>query len=524
MIYRLSHRMKPLPTSADNIVMISIDDRSGKILNARLPWDRKVFTDCLKVLETHHPKVVAFDVAFVGESRDPAIDDEFVAQTKKMGNVILASYFSPTGEYMRPQQIFADACQGYGFINKPRDKDLVIRNARAAVYRFDKRNEVLDYSFAIKTLASFLDVPLSNIRLKNNTIIMQKDDGTLVKEIPVGPSGIFPLKFRVQLNDLNVLPLYKVINGDFPKGTFTGKIVIVGMVTEIHHDIYPTPLRLMHGPAINANELIAFFENDFVQTAPWLLQFAALMLVGLLTALHAHRFSPLSGLCITATQTLALALLSILLVFKGFHARYFDLIFASLVTYLGVNAYKYALLTVESIALKTQAVTDGLTGLYVFRYFELRLQSELNKAKTMNQQLTLVMADIDHFKQINDTYGHHVGNTVLIQISKVLAGCARKSDVVCRYGGEEFAIIMVGTNAENSLHYVGRVTHMLKEIGFMHLCGVPSVTLSFGIATFPEHHITNSKELIESADKALYHAKQTGRNRVSVYKPNLSTH
>lgn len=514
----LSYRIKPISKSIDDIVIIAIDDRSAEVLSKRLPWDRTAFVELISVLSNYKPKVIALDVAFVGESREPLIDEAFVYILKETGNVIIASHFSPKGEYIKPLNVLAQAAAGYGFINKPRDRDSVVRSARAAIYE-NKKKQVLDYSFEIKILAKFLGLPLDKIMLKDNKILLRKDDDSVVKSIPIKPNGVIPIKYRARYNNFKEIPIYKVLLEDFPKNALDNKIVMVGLTTEIHHDIYPTPLGIMPGSAINTNELMMFLDNDFVNELPRAVEFMVFLLLGLFTAFYTYRFSPLKGFFISFVQIILISALTLILFFENRNARYFDWIFAILATSLGVNLYKYLQLIVESIALKTQAITDGLTGLFVFRYFKLRLQSEWDKANMTNQKLTLVMADIDHFKQINDTYGHNAGNAVLKQVAQILLGNSRKSDVVCRYGGEEFAIIMTNTPTQNALIYTERVRKAIENTDFLQLCGVNKVTISLGVATYPDHNSVSYEQLIESADKALYQAKENGRNQSCVF-PN----
>jgi diguanylate cyclase (GGDEF)-like protein len=160
---------------------------------------------------------------------------------------------------------------------------------------------------------------------------------------------------------------------------------------------------------------------------------------------------------------------------------------------------------------KQLAYLDGLTGIFNRRYFEMRIAEEIERARRFNSGLGVVMIDIDQFKRLNDEFGHLLGDEVLRQVSSILHQQVRKIDVVCRYGGEEFAILLSQTTPQHSLAVAEKLRRIVETWQFP---GVPRpVTISAGAANYPEHGITRD-ELVKAADAGLYAAKQAGRNRV----------
>ncbi len=164
------------------------------------------------------------------------------------------------------------------------------------------------------------------------------------------------------------------------------------------------------------------------------------------------------------------------------------------------------------------SITDGLTGLYNYRYFQETLTKEIQKCKRLNQILSLLMIDIDHFKDFNDTFGHQEGDALLQRLAMLLNFQIRQTDIIARYGGEEFVIIVPGTTNENALLLGERIRKEVEENIFTpedkyRLEPTLPVTISVGIATFPNDAV-NQKVLIACADNALYEAKRTGRNKV----------
>ena len=171
--------------------------------------------------------------------------------------------------------------------------------------------------------------------------------------------------------------------------------------------------------------------------------------------------------------------------------------------------------------LKEMATTDGLTGLLNHRVFQDELERRLKSAERFDQPLSVILTDLDKFKNVNDTYGHPVGDMVLRGFSKVLSGAMRETDMVARYGGEEFAIICEQTETEGALRLANRIREELAAQVFETDIGDLRVTCSLGVATFP-FHAKEKSALVEASDQALYGAKEGGRNRAIVFKGNAS--
>jgi diguanylate cyclase (GGDEF)-like protein/PAS domain S-box-containing protein len=165
-------------------------------------------------------------------------------------------------------------------------------------------------------------------------------------------------------------------------------------------------------------------------------------------------------------------------------------------------------------ALRTQSIRDPLTGLYNRRYLEESLERETRRAVRSEQGLGVLMLDLDHFKQFNDTYGHDAGDTVLRETAAFLLKSVRAEDFVCRFGGEEFIIILPAADLKASQARAERIRSKLRELPVLHQGKpLPMITVSVGVAGLPLHG-TSPKGLIEAADAALYRAKREGRDRV----------
>jgi diguanylate cyclase (GGDEF)-like protein/PAS domain S-box-containing protein len=166
--------------------------------------------------------------------------------------------------------------------------------------------------------------------------------------------------------------------------------------------------------------------------------------------------------------------------------------------------------------LRELSIRDPLTGLYNRRYLDETIERELARAKRENYSVSVMMLDIDHFKVINDTYGHSIGDRFLKVLSHLLNSITRQGDIACRFGGDEFFIVMPGIHLEDARHRAEQIRQDFAGLQVKHGMLQLSSNLSVGVAISPQHGLTG-EEIIRIADSALYQAKQAGRNRVRVW-------
>lgn len=166
------------------------------------------------------------------------------------------------------------------------------------------------------------------------------------------------------------------------------------------------------------------------------------------------------------------------------------------------------------------ATHDGLTGLYNHRVFYAMLEEEISRSKRFHRTVSLLILDIDHFKRINDTYGHRAGDCILRDLSQRLKSRVRSIDRVCRYGGEEITVILSETDSLMANKLAEDLRELVKQETFdADQQQMISISVSIGVATYPEH-ATDVSQLVSHADKALYQAKESGRDRVCIYQSN----
>lgn len=174
-----------------------------------------------------------------------------------------------------------------------------------------------------------------------------------------------------------------------------------------------------------------------------------------------------------------------------------------------------AAIALENARLFEMATTDGMTKLFVHRYFQQLLDQEIKRSKRYDRELSLIITDIDNFKTFNDTYGHQLGDQVLKSVARVIRENLRSHDMAARYGGEEFALILPETDTNKAARVAEKIRKLVAAMEIPHEDHHLRVTISIGVATFPIH-AAEKQALIRSADNALYAAKKEGKNRVNM--------
>ncbi|MGZ5443729.1 MAG: diguanylate cyclase [Thermoanaerobaculia bacterium] len=168
--------------------------------------------------------------------------------------------------------------------------------------------------------------------------------------------------------------------------------------------------------------------------------------------------------------------------------------------------------------LELLSITDGLTKLHNHRYLQDELARAFEESQRYQRPLSLAMIDLDFFKKVNDTYGHAAGDDVLKRAAELFRSSVRSTDLVGRYGGEEFAVMMPETTLQDGMAFAEKIRHLIETTPLETQAGPLSATVSIGVASVPHSRIHSAKELIIAADRALYRAKKSGRNQVQAEK------
>jgi len=169
--------------------------------------------------------------------------------------------------------------------------------------------------------------------------------------------------------------------------------------------------------------------------------------------------------------------------------------------------------------LEYQTLVDSLTGLYNRRAFEKKIHEEFERSKRYHNPLSLLILDIDNFKTINDTYGHHGGDAALVKMSETFREKTRQSDFCSRYGGEEFVLVLPETDQENALQVASKIQDAIRSSAFGTTARPFALTVSIGVSSTSTRFYSDWREMLNDADQALYLAKNTGKDRIETWDP-----
>jgi len=503
--FYLSSRFNPLPKAGQQIVLVAVDDDSLREVNIRWPWPRSIMARIIKKISANGPAAICVDFVFAGKSVDPEEDSVLISSLKGAGNVYAAAFFGSDGKYLVPDEALALSLKDFGFVNKPRDIDNTIRRMRP--YFLSNSGEIIDYSLSLKVAGSMTNSPPANIGIS----------------VPLSKDGTAYIKFFGALDKFNYIPAWKVLKGAADLSRLNNKMVFFGATSESFHDTYHTPLGIMPGMVIDLNEALTYINRSFFRYANHEVNSMILFIFVLIAVFGGLRLSILSGIALTACEILMLLSLGLLLFLRQIIIDPFGPILLMTASTVLLHGTRYVVLIVENIGLRKEAVTDGLTGLYLHRYFELQLNRELKSAFHLRKDLALVLYDIDHFKKINDTYGHEFGNVILKSIAKSLKDHSRKNNIIARYGGEEFCIIISGMKKDHAIKYAERLRNMVGALEFRTDKGESvKATMSAGIVTIEDSVSEDPGDFIKAADTALYRSKKSGRDQITVFDRSYS--
>lgn len=528
------------PGHAD-IVFIDMAEDSINVIG-RWPWSRKWHAALIKILSPYKPKAIAFDVIF-SEPQDETDDSALEESIRQAGVVYMPSVYdidvgkSSTfhkGEGViaihEPLESLKAVLKGSGHINAVPDSDGILRRAPPVIKFKDKTT----YQLGIKIGADLLGVKDEDISFDpiKHSISLKRSDGT-IENVPldnrnqliVNWIGKWGKDFK-HYSYVDVIKSYTSIKeGVKPLidlDVFKDKICVIGLTAAGLIDIKPIPIESAY-PAVGTNAMIvsSVLNNDFIKEVPnWVnLLILIILSISATLALCDHRL--LSGIMITVISMIVYAVISALLfgMFNIIVVMFYPLLAIGF-SYILTASYTQILQSIERVHLFKQATRDGLTQLYNIRHFNLLFEAEFNNASTLKfRALSIIMADIDNFKYANDTYGHQAGDLILRDVANIIQSKCRALDVVGRYGGEEFIIMLSGAKASDAAHLAEKIRIAVEDRKFRIGNVIYSTTISVGVAEYSNE--STKDELVEKADKALYYSKKNGKNKVTAYSPEI---
>jgi diguanylate cyclase (GGDEF)-like protein len=533
MRFKLRHA-KP---KASDIVFIDMAEDSVNAIG-RWPWPRKWHAAIIKILSEYKPKAIAFDVIF-SEPQD-AIDDLALEEAIRQSGVVympLVYDMVPSKPELlykgygvkaihNPLPQFMAVMKGAGHINAIPDADGILRRLPPIISLKGKGA----YQFGVKIGLDILGLGDKDVILdpKKHILYLKKKDKSVEKialdkenQLVVNWLGRWGEDFR-HYSYIDVIKSYSMLReGRQPiidLNIFRDKICLIGLTAAGLIDIKPVPVQNAY-PAVGTNAMMinSIIRSDYIREAPHALNAIILLIVSVLVTLHLCNMRVLSGILFAIAAILCYAAFSFMIfgLFKVVIVTFYP-IFSVMLAYVLTASYTQVLQSVERKHLFRQATRDGLTHLYNIRHFNLLLEAEFrNAAAYRSKSLSVIMADLDRFKQLNDNYGHQAGDAVLREVANIIRSKCRHTDIIGRYGGEEFIVLLAGSKADDASNIAEGIRSAIEAARFKFDNNEYSTTISIGVAEYDGE--STKDELIGKADSALYQAKRQGKNRVCVY-------
>ena len=545
---KVSHK-RPVPNK--DIVLLAIDDSSLEMLwdkYGEWPIPRKVYADVINYLEKDNPKAIIFDLLFIKSIRsNPASDNALIEAMNKYNNIYTAMNFDNQPFDLRtpadlPEKMSigidsesnVNIKRKYEFLNcRPILQSLLDGNVYVGISNVIRNSDGIIRKVA--PLMSYKDKYYPNLAFKAGCNCIESKDvksvnidksGRLTTEhstIPLTKNGEAILNWYGPSGTHTTYPFYRVINSmekNVKSFDFKDKIILIGTTAMTLHDTKSVPIQegVYPGVEVHATFLNNMLDNNFIkktdrsQNLPIVL--GVIAIVGAIVM-----FSSSTIFAILSTSLFGIAYLFISYYVMELHNLWIPVVMPIIAIMMSFALSFLAKYLIKSRDFEYQyklATIDGLTELYNHRYFQDALRSMIEISKRYEQPFSLIITDIDFFKNFNDTYGHQSGDAVLRQVAQTLKKNSRSTDIVCRYGGEEMSILLPNTSAEEALFNAERIRKAVEEKSFeLNSTETGKVTISVGVATYPNNAET-PQELIEYADRGLYYAKEHGRNQVKL--------
>ena len=546
-----------------DIVILGIDDSTYEYVienYGEWPMPRYLYADAINYIEKQNPKLIAFDLLFVKSFKNSFNSDEKLTQLfRDYKNLYTSMNFDDMEtKYRTPLPIddklkvnvdnklnadimtlpnyrpilnsIVEATPNIGHINIQRSADGVIRDFSPFVVYQDKYYPHL----ALLVAQNLMGTKTKDFAI-NKDYTLQFDE----KTYPITKQGTMFLNWYGDSNVYEEIPFVDVIQNieaekrgkiSPNKISFKDKIVYVGTTAPNLNDIKTVPTeKNLPGVITHITFIDNMLQNQFIQRVSFEWDFITTLFLCLFLGLIMLKveYSKINyKYMVPINFSVLIGTLIIYYIFATYYLMAHLNLWVAIVmptigiiiTFTAVYLIRYFFKSKDYEYTYRLATTDGLTELYNHRYFQEQMLANIESCKKSGKKFSLILTDIDFFKKFNDQYGHQAGDAVVRQVAKTLKKNVKKTDWVCRYGGEEMSVILRNADNKAAMDVAQRLCEAVANTVFKLSPTLDShVTISLGVATYPDNGSTPT-ELIEYSDKGLYVAKENGRNQVGVVK------
>ncbi len=513
----LLFRVRPPIPASRQIVYVEVAEDSLQVIKER-PWPRHYHGVMLEILKKWGAHSILFDYLFEGESSQ--FDDGVMEESLKKNKGV---YFPVFVETVGSQKIllrsipqFEKYATGIGHINVNPDDDGILRRFKP----FIEVDGVPYPHLALKLAYDLLGKPIKKI---GDVPYKTDENGFLLISWP----GKWTEAFQ-HVSYIDVLKSFESLqSGKTPlisPSIFKDKVCLVGHTAAGGTDIKATPLdKAYPGLGVLASVINGALLNEFITPATSKQNVVAMLILSLVSIGFLLPFRNLVSLLFITLLILGwLGFVYFMFVVHGFWFKVFQPAQLILLLFLFSAFFSKIASDRERIQFYKLSTTDGLTGVAVRRFFDVMSEKAFKTAQRFNLPLSIVLIDIDHFKKVNDTYGHQAGDEVLRRISELLRTGIRfhvgqtDGDMVARYGGEEFVLLLPNTDVKTAAFNVAdRIRKAVAAVPIEFGGHVIPITISLGVASLHDFDETPD-DIVKRADEALYRSKENGRNQTSI--------
>ncbi|MCX6357825.1 MAG: diguanylate cyclase [Candidatus Aureabacteria bacterium] len=512
------------------IVLIELGQETIETIQ-KWPIPRDIYARLLAILTQAGAHSVGFNILFT-ERSNPEADQELAKAIRQAGMVYLPYYFESipaTMTYRRPVDnlpLFKEAAKSEGHINMFADVDGVMRWVQLMIPYEGGQFRQLAFLIA----CDWLGVDMNTLTLNpGKSVELRTRRGEKIS-IPLDERGAMFIgwngPWRKVFRHYTLADIFESADQAraggrprIPLSELKGCICLVGLTAPGTFDAMRTPFDYLEpSVGIHASIISQILQQRFVTVQSKSINLMLIILIGLGVSLAFPHLKPVAGI---AAMLGACAFYTAAALYF-FFARH---TIVALINPLGTMVFAYVtisihheiVISVERARLHYLATRDSLTTLYIIGHFRLLLNAEIAEAQREGRAVSLIMADIDLFKKFNDTYGHQEGDYILKEVARIMNAACRDLDLVGRYGGEEFIVMLSDAGLKEAQSIAERIRKTVEAHVFSHEGRKHRVTLSLGVSQLDQ--LDAAEDFIKRADEALYDAKHKGRNRVCVKEP-----
>lgn len=522
----------------EDIIIVDIDDASLGALGRFQQWPRSYHAEIINYIKKGKPKAIGFDIFFIEEDKNYQEDVKLSQATLKAENVVHSMVLSKSKGDLRsvksdiqgeklllryaydssknyknysiakcnvssvPIASLLETSKGLGYASIIPDNDGIVRNIPL----------IMEYKGHIYPSLA-LEVARISLGAKKEEVKIFPGKYVKIKNIklPINREGKMLVNYVGPERSYRYIPYQVILREDIPTEFFRDKIILIGASAPGLYDLPSTPFSPVYpGVEVHANAIYNILNKNFIIPLNQKATLGVVIFLGALTGLFSSYLRLVNSIFGVLIIMLSYLIASVYFFeVKNTWIAIIQPVLNILFCYLVVWIYRY-------VSVEQQVFSDQLTRVYNRRYFDIKLEKEINAASWFHSPLSIMMLDIDFFKRLNDTYGHLIGDKILEEVSFILRNNVRLKDTVARYGGEEFVIILPKCESEQAYIIADRIRKSIAERQFQDKSGKTiKTTISIGVATYPINAL-NKRDLVLEADQALYQAKDNGRNMVMV--------